>query len=126
MIIDSSVLIDIDQGRGLEKLDKLPDDRHSISSSTYMELATGKYLNETPDSKFEEISKNLQIIPVNQKIADRAGKIMADLIEKGERIEINDIYIAATALEYEEKVLTSNIKHFERIEGLKIVNWNAL
>lgn len=126
MIIDSSVLIDIDQGRGLEKLDKIPEDRHSISSATYMELSTGKYLNDTPDSNFEEISKNLQIIPIDEEIADKAGKIMASLIEEGDRIEINDIYIAATAFKHGEKILTSNTEHFERIEGLKVVDWKDL
>lgn len=126
MIIDSSVLIDIDQGRGLEKLDKIPGDRHSISSATYMELSTGKHLNDTPDSNFEEITKNLQIIPIDEEIADKAGEIMASLINEGDRIEINDIYIAATALKYREKILTSNTEHFERIEGLKVVDWEGL
>lgn len=91
-----------------------------------MELSTGKHLNDTPDSNFQEISKNLEIISVDEEIADKPGEIMTSLIEEGDRIEINDIYIATTALKYGEKILTSNTEHFERIEDLKIVEWEDL
>lgn len=126
MIIDSSVLIDIDQGRGFQKLEKVPDTRHSISSATFMELATGKYLNNSSDSSFQSIIDNLDLIPVDEVIAEKAGEIMAGLIQEGDRIEINDVYIAATALIHNEKVLTSNTEHFKRIEGVEIVDWNNL
>lgn len=126
MIIDSSVLVDLDQGKGLEKIERIPDGKHSISSAAYMELATGKHLNDAPDSRFESIGQNLEILPVDGEVAERAGEVMADLIESGQRIEINDVYIAATALEYGEKVLTSDVEHFRRVEGVEVIDWEKL
>ncbi len=126
MIIDSSVLVDLDRGKGVEKLQKLPEGKHSISSAAYMELSTGKYLNNAPDSKFDRIGQNLEVIPIGEEVADKAGEIMADLIESGQRIEINDIYIAATALKYNEKILTANAEHFKRIEGVEVIDWDRL
>jgi predicted nucleic acid-binding protein len=34
-----------------------------------------------------------------------------------------DVFIAATALEEDVTLVTGNVKHFERIPGLKIENW---
>lgn len=36
---------------------------------------------------------------------------------------LNEIYIAATALVREEKVLTANIKDFEQVEELEVLDW---
>jgi len=126
MIIDSSVLIDIDRGDNIERLDKLDFSNSLISSATIMEISTGRYMRNVPASEFQKIYENLEVVPVNREIADTAGKIMAELIQKGERVEINDIYIAATSLVYNEPVLTGNAEHFERIEGLEVIDWEKL
>lgn len=46
-----------------------------------------------------------------------------DQLHKGQQIEDNDIFIAATAIVNDCILVTANIKHFGRIEGLKLVNW---
>jgi len=126
MIIDSSVLVDIDRGENLERLDRFDTSGHSISSATLMELSTGRYLNNTPVSEFRRLRENLEIIPVGETVADKAGNIMAKLIQEGQTIEINDVYIAATALVHGEALLTGNAEHFNRVDGLEVVNWEKL
>lgn len=126
MIIDSSVLIDIDQGKNKERLDRLNESSYAISAVTLMELSTGRYLNDLPDSDFQKIFDNLEIIPVDKEVADKAGKIMAKLMDKGQRIEINDIYIAATSIIHDQTILTANTKHFERLEKAKTVDWENI
>ena len=55
--------------------------------------------------------------------ADDFGRIKADLVKRGLIIDDFDISIAATALDKGLTVVTDNIKHFSRIEGLKVENW---
>ena len=51
------------------------------------------------------------------------GEIRYALEHQGRRIDQFDLLIGATALHSNLTVVTSNIKHFERIEGLTIENW---
>jgi predicted nucleic acid-binding protein len=51
------------------------------------------------------------------------GEIRCRLEKQGFRIGDMDMFIAATALEEEVTLVTGNVKHFERIPGLKIENW---
>jgi predicted nucleic acid-binding protein len=44
-------------------------------------------------------------------------------LKEGNLIEDADILMAATAIVEELVLITNNIKHFERIKGLKIDNW---
>ena len=55
MILDSSVLVDIDKGKGKEKLEKVDGKRFSISAATLMELSVGKYQKNVPESRLTSI-----------------------------------------------------------------------
>jgi predicted nucleic acid-binding protein len=54
-----------------------------------------------------------------------AAKIKADLVKMGTPIGENDadIFIAAHCLANGYTLVTDNVKDFERIDGLKLVNW---
>ncbi|MDY6788416.1 MAG: type II toxin-antitoxin system VapC family toxin [Candidatus Nanohaloarchaea archaeon] len=126
MILDTSVLVDIDRGRNLERIDRLPDTWHAISAATYMELCVGRYRNDVGKVEFEKIDENLEILPVTKGVADKAGQIFADLMDEGVPIEINDTYIAATAVIHGQPVLTNNADHFERVKHIEVVDWSDL
>jgi tRNA(fMet)-specific endonuclease VapC len=126
LILDTSVLVDIDRGNHLERLEQIDNNWHAISTATLMELAVGKYRNNVPDEKFATIHDNLEILHITNDIADTAGNILANLIDSGTSIEINDTYIAATALIHNKPVLTANTQHFNRIDNLNIIDWNTL
>jgi len=36
-----------------------------------------------------------------------------------------DLILAACAIGYNMTLVTNNVKHFERIEGLKLTNWTV-
>lgn len=61
----------------------------------------------------------------NYEIIDKAVEIYVQL-HKGKQIEDNDIYIAATAIINDCTLVTANVKHFERVEGLKLINWREI
>jgi len=52
-----------------------------------------------------------------------AEQVYADLYYKGYTIGELDILIAAFCLEKKYTLVTNNVKHFEKIDGLKIVDW---
>ncbi len=50
-------------------------------------------------------------------------RLRADLGTRGEGIGVEDALIGATAMANGLTVVTRNLKHFERIEGLKSESW---
>lgn len=55
--------------------------------------------------------------------ANRAAEIYADLKKKGQPIGHTDCLIARIALVNGLQVVTNNTDHFERIDGLELINW---
>ena len=77
---------------------------------------------------FLEIHKELPHLTLdkdNYEIIDKAIEIYVQL-HKGKQIEDNDIFIAATAIVNDCTLVTANVKHFERVEGLKLINWREI
>jgi tRNA(fMet)-specific endonuclease VapC len=75
-------------------------------------------------ARFERISSISRVLNLNDAIILRASDIYADLYNYGQIIGDADILIAATALENNLPIITNNEKHFNRISGLQILNWN--
>lgn len=70
-----------------------------------------------------EVLSGLQVLPLAQEEAERAGDLLAALDSRGKPIGIEDVLIGATALTHNLIVATRNVKHFDRIEGLTVENW---
>ena len=131
MILDSSFLIDLLRGahpeakKKAEALDRKFQIK-AITSVTIMELWSGAMLSthqEKEKKKVGEILDSLLVYNFTEREAKKAGEIEADLLKSGEKIGIEDIIIAATALIRNEKILTKNIKHFEKVKGLGVESY---
>lgn len=70
-----------------------------------------------------EILSRVYILPMGEAEAVRAGDLLATLEARGEPIGIEDVWIGATALEHGLRVVTRNLKHFQRIPGLTSESW---
>ena len=57
---------------------------------------------------------------------DTFGELKAKLEKSGKTIDDMDLLIGSTALTHNLILVTNNISHFERIEGLEIENWTEL
>ena len=64
-----------------------------------------------------------QLLSVTPEIAERCGQVRAKMFDEGHIVPIADMLIAATALVYDLTLVTHNVKHFEAIPGLTIVDW---
>lgn len=73
--------------------------------------------------KIEKMLLGLEIIESSIEIEKRFGNIKASLDKNGNLIEDADIFIASTCLEKCETLITGNVNHYSRIQGLKIENW---
>ena len=63
------------------------------------------------------------VVPFDQRAADRFAAVAASLARRGEPIGTFDTLIAAHALSLGLTFVTNNLKHFERVAGLKTENW---
>jgi tRNA(fMet)-specific endonuclease VapC len=68
----------------------------------------------------EKILKMFPIYNFEISIARIYGVLWSDLSSKGIQIGAHDLIIGSTALSLGFSVATYNLRHFERIEGLKI------
>jgi len=125
MILDTSVLVDIDRGVDsvvVERLDKLSP--HIISAVTTAEFYSGVNMRDKKDEAgAERILSNAREVPLAKEIAKKAGELIARKYIEDLSIGLNDIYIAATAVEKGEPVLTSDKDDFEQIKELEVIDW---
>lgn len=135
-ILDTNVLIDLDRHpenfeAGIEQL--ALDDILYISSVTVYELWWGAYYsylkkkkNDNLRNEFDEFISAFVIIDVDHEIGIVASTVSVDLQLIGNTIDLHDLYIAATAKVLNVPLITNNVKHFENIQGLKLIKWPEL
>ncbi len=96
--------------------------RFTINAS---ELFKGAYLSERVDDNLKAVSgilDRLKLLDFTFRAAKHYGEIYSELKEKGELIGDMDILVASITLTSNEKLITKNIKHFNRIKVLEIAN----
>ena len=108
--------------------DELRQDTVCISAITRAELRSGQARMQLGDKRIRAINEILIDTPAlawTAQAADIYGKIDSDLIKSGQSIGIADTMIAAHALAENLTLVTHNVRHFERIGGLKIEDWTV-
>ena len=125
--VDTSIVISYLQGKA--DVVKLLNDIEGELTSSYICLAelyegVNRVKNKLEIEKsvidfFRSLSK---LYTIDEKVAKQFGEIRAKLKIRGEVIEDIDIFIAATCLVYDLTLITHNIKHFSRINSLKILS----
>ena len=121
-LIDSNVLIDFLKGKEyvVDILKKLKPDERGTSTICVGEILEGLTFNKEKD-EFSRLVSLMTIYDVNLKVVVKFAEIRKKLRENGSLIDNLDILIAATCLANDLVLITNNLKHFERIEGLKIL-----
>ena len=92
----------------------------------YYEVARGFELGGATNrlKTFIQLYKSWTMLSFDEAVAKKAVAIYAQL-HKGQTVEDNDIYIAAISMVNGCTLVTSNTKHFSRVEGLNFVNWRS-
>jgi predicted nucleic acid-binding protein len=68
----------------------------------------------------ERVLPALTILPYETATARIFGELSAMLEQTGTPLADADLQIAATALQHNLELVTGNLKHFERLPGLKL------
>ncbi len=127
MILDTSFMIDLLRGKksAVSKIKELEANSIAtgITTPSIFELFVGISVTRRPvaeKNKIMDILKSWGIFALDADSAGIAGKIHGELIKNGEIIDPEDSMIAGIAIHNNEPLLTKNVKHFQRIPGLKI------
>jgi tRNA(fMet)-specific endonuclease VapC len=101
--------------------------RLTFSELTRYEVVRGyKKVGATRQlAAFERFCRQHRVLPLDWRALEQAAEIWAELSRKGELIGEVDILLAGTALAHRLAVVTHNTTHFQRIQGLLVLDWTA-
>ena len=130
-LLDTNVLSELVRKRPspavLEHLGSIPRELLATSSICVTELRYGAARNPEGEALWARLAREVlprfRILPFGLEAAGRAGDIRAALESRGQPIGLEDILIGATALANGLVMVTRNLKHFERIDGLVVESW---
>jgi tRNA(fMet)-specific endonuclease VapC len=71
----------------------------------------------------ELLSSLHSVVAFDESAAIVYGGLRADLERSGKRLDDPDLRIASIALSRDLTLVTGNVRHFERVPGLRIENW---
>lgn len=126
-LLDTCVCISMfrNEGKVRETLLNVGVENCYISEITIAELYFGLAKASDKKRKLEdirEVQRLFRIIPAYSSFKEY-GEIRLSLEHTGQRVDQFDLLIGATAMHHELTLVTSNVKHFERMQGLEIENW---
>lgn len=101
-------------------------DTLKISVITLMELYYGAYKSTRITGNLARIrtfESSIDVIPLTTASAQTFGALKATLESSGIPLDDFDLSIASCALAHNLVLVTNNTKHFQRVNGLKVVNW---
>ncbi len=100
----------------------------AISFMTLSELYYGAHKSQRVEENLAAISlltAKVSIVDSNDQICARFGKLKVFLEKQGTIIDDADLFIGACALATGATLVTNNMRHFERIEELRLQNWSS-
>ncbi len=126
-LLDTCVCISMfrNEGKVRETLQKVGIENCYISEITVAELYFGLAKSTDKKRKLEDIKEVqhlFRVIPAYSSFKEY-GEIRHSLEHTGQRVDQFDLLIGATALHHKMTLVTSNVKHFERMDELVIENW---
>jgi tRNA(fMet)-specific endonuclease VapC len=124
-LIDSDWIIDATAGVGsaVASLNHWSIDGLAVSVVAVAELYEGVHATADPTANMATLRRFLAgyfVLDLTEPIAEVFAGIRATLRRQGTLIQDLDILIAATAIHHDLELVTRNLRHFERIPGLKL------
>lgn len=126
-LLDTNVCIHLLKGfQGVnDAIENVGWDKCYISEITVAELLYGAECSKNIEANkiiCYDLCNHLNILPITDCI-DEFARQKAFLKKQGTIIEDSDIWIGVTAIVNKMIMVTENVKHLERLEGVIIENW---
>jgi len=116
-LLDTNVLI-LALRRNLRVLDWLEATQHTrylyVSVISRTEVLAGMQPRE--EQMTRALLGSLINLPVYTSIGDRAGRLIYEQARRGHQVSFPDALIAATALEHDLTLVTTNVRHFPMLD----------
>ena len=127
-LLDTNFCIHFIRGKAWARLalSKVQASDVAVSAVTVGELFEGAHRSDRTAQeikKAEAFLNPIEVIPFGREEAKVWGLVEANLRKQGKPIEAEDSLIAATAIRNDLNLVTGNTKHFDRIDGLKLIDW---
>ncbi len=123
VLLDTCILIDYfrKQEKSKTRLLQIVDEFEllCISSITVFEIYAGATLIQLPF--WEVLLEKTTILNLDAQTAHVAVRVLQQMKQKRKSIEKADLFIAAAAMNAGIPMATLNRKHFEHIDGLKLL-----
>ena len=108
----------------LKWLAGIPREEQFASAVSIGELFEGVFLSRDRERHLENTEKRVlpavTVLPYDLGVARRFGELQAALRKRGKQLADADAAIAATALFHGLELVTGNVRHFARVQGLVI------
>lgn len=126
LILETTFLVDLErevnrrvEGPAGRLLALHPGHRLYITPTVAGELAAGASVSER--ARWETFISPFHVLPLDRDVCWHYGTAFRYLQANGLLIGANDLWIAAAALAYEVPLVSRNVRHFERVPGLRVV-----
>ncbi len=123
---DTVSLILRDEGETATRFRATPRHETCLSSLTLGELRRGVALRQSRRlaALVDTFVSAIRIASFGAEAAGRFGTLAASLSRRGVPIGVFDTLIAAHALAVGAVIVTHNRRHFDRVDGLEVVDWH--
>lgn len=114
--------------RLVRRFASIPADQQATTAINLGELVYGAMRTERSAgllAGIQTVRSDLVVLPFDSSAAEVYGRLRADLVRKQQTLAEPDLRIAAICLYHDAELATGNLKHFERVEGLKVSDWLA-
>ena len=125
MILDTVVLIDIEReltrgkpGAAMLALKRFGNHELFLTPTVAGELAAGESMRK--HEVWSRFIEPFTLLAINSQVCWIYGELCRALRSKGTLIGANDLWIAATALAYDELLLSRNRNDFKKISRLRL------
>lgn len=116
-------------GPFLQRLEAARGSRKFTSAVCIMELRYGCARHKEGEELWRRIRRGplerVEILPVSEDVAVRAGDLIAAVHRSGRPRATEDLLIAATALVHGLCLVTHNRRDFDDLPGLRVEDWMA-
>lgn len=111
----------------LHRLAETPRNDQHISTVTVAEIVYGAWKSGRPRHHLDNLEKillpSVSILSFDTKAAYICGGLRAGLERNGTPLALADLEVAAIAMANDLTLVTGNVRHFSRIEDLRVENW---
>lgn len=127
-LLDTDTCIDLLRGVSdvVRNASNVAPDDCAVSAVTVYELFTGVAKCRDPqceNEKVELLLARLHVLPFDAVAGKRTADVRAGLERTGIAIGPYDVMLAGQALSMGLALVTSNVGEFQRVTGLRIVDW---